>query len=229
MAAPPARKPLGNFTVRTLSALVLAPPVLAAVYFGRPWFDFLVAGAAGLMLWEWERLVRTAGNRLTWLVGGLLYVLAPSVALLLLRDDPETGRALVFWLLAVVWATDIGAYLFGRLIGGPKLAPSISPKKTWAGLLGGMFCAGLAGVGTALAMEMQALVQPAVVSALVGGLSQGGDLFESWVKRRFGAKDSGNLIPGHGGLLDRVDGLLAAAAATALIQISTGTRVLAWP
>ena len=115
---------------------------------------------------------------------------------------------MVFWLLAVVWATDIGAYFAGRGIGGPKLAPSISPNKTWAGLIGGALSAGLVGTLAAGLTDSDAtlLVVGGMILAVV---AQGGDLLESWCKRHFGVKDSSHIIPGHGGILDRVDGLLA--------------------
>lgn len=230
MAGPAADSPLlGNFGLRLVSAAVLAPPVLAAVWFGKPWFDLMVVIAALLMLWEWDRLVQAAPSRTVWRLGGLAYVLLPCTALAWLRAEPETGRVAIFWLLAVVWATDTGAYACGRTIGGPKLAPAISPKKTWAGLIGGMAFAAAAGAAAMSLAGSEAVTEFALAGAAVGGLSQGGDLFESWVKRHFGVKDSSNLIPGHGGLLDRVDGLLAAALALALIEIAGKGKVLPWP
>jgi phosphatidate cytidylyltransferase len=143
-----------------------------------------------------------------WIGLGSLYIGLGCLALLWLRELPGQGREVVFWLLAVVWATDIGAYFAGRGIGGPKLAPRVSPNKTWAGLVGGALCAGLVGVAAAafLGRDVTVLVVGGMVLAVV---AQGGDLLESWCKRRFGVKDSGHIIPGHGGILDRVDGLLA--------------------
>ena len=139
------------------------------------------------------------------------------MALLWLRDRAPQGLELVFWVFIVTWTTDIGAYFAGRAIGGPKLAPSISPNKTWAGLIGGMASAGLAGLAwTQYVMLPVSLIwlAPAFAAA-----AQGGDLFESWLKRRAGAKDSGTLLPGHGGILDRLDGLVVVAALTALFQL----------
>lgn len=144
---------------------------------------------------------------------GPLYVGLPAVALLALRED--YGLAATLWVFASVWATDIGAYAFGRAIGGPKLMPAVSPNKTWAGLVGGMFCAALVGVAVGLATEVGGPGRPwagmALAGAVLAVVAQIGDLFESGVKRRVGAKDSSRLIPGHGGLLDRVDGLLTAS------------------
>jgi phosphatidate cytidylyltransferase len=143
-----------------------------------------------------------------WIALGTLYIGFACLAFLWLRNVPPEGRNLVFWLLAVVWATDIGAFFAGRGIGGPRLAPRISPNKTWAGLIGGVLAAGLVGVLAAglFGREATLLVVGGMVLAVV---AQGGDLLESWCKRKFGVKDSSHIIPGHGGILDRVDGLLA--------------------
>lgn len=223
----------GALTARVLSALILAPPVLAAIYYGSPYFDILIASALAVMAWEWNRLVRGGPRglslgRLTWLAGGLLYIAAPSLALLWLRADGEVGRHTVFWLMALVWAADSGAYAFGLSIGGPKLAPRISPKKTWAGFGGGVFCAAAAGALGASLLGKEDWIPLAALSAALGAVSQLGDLLESWVKRRFGVKDTSNLIPGHGGLLDRVDGLLAATAVAALISWAVRGNILKW-
>ena len=140
-----------------------------------------------------------------------LYVGGACVALVLLRRD--FGAAATIWAFLLVWATDTGAYAFGRSIGGPRLAPRISPNKTWAGLFGGMACAALVGAG-AIFTDAAAGLPVAALAAFGGAtalVAQGGDLFESVLKRRVGVKDSGVLIPGHGGLFDRVDGLMTAA------------------
>lgn len=164
-------------------------------------------------------------GRKGWLTFGVPYLALPCVALLWLRhtefDDGLDGRVVIFWLLAVVWASDVGAYFTGRLIGGPKLAPAISPNKTWAGFAGGALAAALTG-GVAIsvigaALERNSLWLFVLVSVTVGICAQGGDLLESWLKRHFGVKDTSQLIPGHGGVLDRVDGLMTAAVLSALI------------
>lgn len=152
---------------------------------------------------------------------GLLYAVFPAVALIFLREQPGQGLMLALWTLVIVWATDIGAYFAGRAIGGPRLAPKLSPNKTWAGLLGGMAAALLAGAGIAWAGDLPAACW--VAGAPLAVAAQMGDLFESWLKRRSGVKDSGTLLPGHGGVLDRLDGvvpvavLVAAGLATGLI------------
>ena len=140
---------------------------------------------------------------------GFVYIGLPSFALLVL----EWARFdLVFWLMLVTWSTDIFAYFAGRSIGGPKLAPRISPNKTWAGLIGGVAGAGVVGAVAALLFGLGPIF--ALAGAPLGLLAQLGDLYESRVKRRLGVKDSGSLLPGHGGVLDRVDGLLPVVLAT---------------
>ena len=157
---------------------------------------------------------------------GGLYIAVPCWALLQLRAD---GAATLFWLWAVVWSADTGAFVFGRLIGGAKLAPVISPNKTWAGLLGGIGTAAMAGAATALILGFDGVLALAGWSAAVGAVSQAGDLVESWVKRHFGVKDTGTILPGHGGLFDRVDGLLAAAVTVVVVIETVGKgSFLAW-
>ncbi|MBT4464165.1 MAG: phosphatidate cytidylyltransferase, partial [Rhodospirillaceae bacterium] len=137
-AQPVADSQIRILLTRTLSALVMIPPVLAAIWYGSPYFEILVAVAIVIMAWEWLGMTSGAANRLGWLAFGGVYIVAPSLALIWLRtgEDPGMGRDTVVWLFVLVWAADIGAYAAGRTIGGPKLAPAISPNKTWAGLFG---------------------------------------------------------------------------------------------
>ena len=152
---------------------------------------------------------------------GLLYAVFPAVALVFIRQQPGQGLMLALWTLMIVWATDIGAYFAGRAIGGPKLAPGLSPNKTWAGLIGGMASAGLVGAAISSAGGLPVLCW--VAGAPLAVAAQIGDLFESWLKRRSGVKDSGSLLPGHGGVMDRLDGvvpvgmLVAAAVAVGML------------
>jgi len=148
---------------------------------------------------------------------GVLYLVPSGLAMIHLRNIPEHGLGLIVYLLLVVWGTDTGAYFAGRIIGGPKLLPSISPKKTWAGLIGGMVFAAGFGYCVALGFDESRAVPAVIIGAVLAVVAQVGDFFESWIKRRAGAKDSGTLIPGHGGVLDRVDGLLFAALFLALV------------
>jgi phosphatidate cytidylyltransferase len=197
-----------------LIATVLAASMTASLgyYSVASWVIAAGSAAAALAATRFR-----LGNALWYAIGGV-YLGSALLAFLWLRSDPFTGRALILWLLAVVWATDIGAYVAGRSIGGPLLAPGISPGKTWAGLAGGALAATVAGFVVAVALSMGTvdgadLGRIALVGAVLAVVAQLGDLFESHLKRRAGAKDSSTLIPGHGGVLDRIDGLLAAALA----------------
>lgn len=215
---------LSGTSLRAISALVLALPTLLAVYFGPPWFTAMVLIAAAAMGWEWARM---CGGDAKWLIAGALYIAIPSGALIWLRGESTPGMITIFWLFAVVWSADIAAYLSGRGIGGPKLAPSISPKKTWAGFIGGVTCATVVAGAFALYWDESPL-SLALWGAVVAIASQAGDLLESGVKRRFGVKDSSALIPGHGGVLDRVDALVAGAVAMALLKYTLGRSVMPW-
>ncbi len=211
---------------RILSALVLLPVAMAGIWYGGWVFFALVAAAAALMAWEWRRMVRSDEAPLLYAFG-LPYIALPAASLVWLRANPASGFETILWLLCIVWATDIGAYAFGRIIGGPKLAPRFSPKKTWAGLIGGMVSAAGVGAGIAAGWGLS-VVGFALLSAVLAVVSQVGDLFESWVKRRFNVKDSSNIIPGHGGVLDRVDGVLPVAVVVAVLAMVFGGGILTW-
>jgi phosphatidate cytidylyltransferase len=155
-------------------------------------------------------------GRLGW---GVIYVGLPVLSLCLLRKQ-EDGILLTFWAMALVWACDSGAFFAGRVIGGPKLAPMISPNKTWAGFIGGIVSAGL--FALALVYLFGLPMNLAVATPLLAVLAQAGDLYESHLKRKAGVKDSGNLLPGHGGLMDRLDGLVAVAPVAAVLVLLLG-------
>ena len=213
----------GGLLLRALSAVVLGPLLLAAVWFGFPWIDLVAAIAAPVMILEWSRLTRGAP---VLRVLACLYGLAALVALLWLRHQPDSGRETILWVLACIWATDIGAYFVGRTAGGAKLAPRISPGKTWSGLIGGMAWAAVASAAVGYAFGLGETVHLAIAGAALAIVGQAGDLLESAAKRRAGVKDSGRLIPGHGGLLDRIDGLMAVLVAVAIARLIAGG---AWP
>lgn len=168
-----------------------------------------------------------------WSAAGVYYTGLPAIALIWLRSDAEYGVMAVLYIFAIVWTTDSAAYLFGRWIGGPKLAPRISPKKTWAGFAGGVISAALVALVFGFFAGMFSLWL-AVVAIVLAMIAQGGDLGESAIKRVFGRKDSSSLIPGHGGVLDRLDGLIFAASAAALFAwvidpVQPGRALLIWP
>ena len=277
-AAPQSRA--GDLRLRVLSALVLAPVALVAVWLGGWVFALLLAVAAVLMSIETARLLfdvegpaaaaplaatsvfaivlataglpgaavalAAAGTAFSlagrsWKAQPLWpalvaypYVVLPLIALIWLREDTSHGLVAIFWLLALVWAVDICAYFAGRFIGGPKLAPRISPKKTWAGLIGGMAGAVIVAIGFSLWLDEGS---PVILASMAIGLTvleQIGDFAESALKRRAGVKDSGTLIPGHGGILDRVDGLIAVVLGAALLGLfhdaaNPAAGVLIWP
>ncbi len=181
----------------------------------------LCIGLAAVLALRSGRLSGRGPGAAAWAPWGAVYAVVPCLALDALRDSPK-GLWLVIFLFAVVWSTDIAAYFTGRALGGPKLWPAVSPKKTWSGALGGLFVAALAGVLVAHLAGAPRLLPVLAVAAALSIVSQGGDLLESALKRRFDVKDSGRLIPGHGGILDRVDGLVAAAVLAILVATFHG-------
>jgi phosphatidate cytidylyltransferase len=257
-----------------LSALVMAPVALAAIWLGGAYFAALIALGGAVGGWEWARLCNAGrfgpsgvlvaatlllaivlaafsavpSGLLAAVIGalavvlvsrmrgeaapgltalGVLWLAIPCVALIWLASQPELGRPTVLWIFALVWATDIGAYFAGKTFGGPRLAPQMSPSKTWSGLAGGIVFAGIVGLVTASVLNSTVLLISGV-SAALAVVEQFGDLAESVAKRRFGVKDASALIPGHGGLLDRVDGLLAVVPVVALLSLVGGSSVLTW-
>ena len=264
-----------NIFMRLFSSILMAPLVLAIIWYGKGIYDvygiplfkiFLALLGAGLA-WEWDLMFNkkqtAAGLWITitalltafvsednpsftlWMILmgttlafwkskgrlafslGTAYICLPILALsMLYYTNGDDARTLVLWLVFVVWATDVGGYIVGKSIGGPKLCPAISPKKTWAGLLGAVGFAMLVAYVFALFLKAYDYVslpihhttKLLVVSAgILAVIAQIGDLFESFIKRKLNLKDSSNLIPGHGGLFDRVDGLIFAAGVTALV------------
>ena len=199
---------------RGLAGVAMMLVALGCAVLGSYYFAVLVAAAATVIFYEWTRMVRGWGA--AWAIGGFFYALIPALAMLWVRDRSDDGLALILWVFILTWSTDIGAYFAGRAFGRAKLAPAISPNKTFAGLYGGVAAATvLAGAWAHLTGLNSALFALAPLFALA---AQGGDLFESWMKRRAGVKDSGDWLPGHGGLLDRLDGLVPVAVLTAAAQ-----------
>jgi phosphatidate cytidylyltransferase len=211
------------------SGIILVMVVLAAVAAAALASPGLAIGTvllgAGVVLWAAQRKRDLEPQ---WTAFGAVWVALPCICLLWLASDGPAGRVTLLWVLAVVWATDIGAYGFGRSLGGPPLAPRWSPRKTWAGLAGGTACAALTGWTTAVLLNLSPALPIVLISAGLAIVEQFGDLAESMAKRRFGVKDSSGLIPGHGGLLDRLDGLLAVIPVVALLTLIDGRSLLAW-
>ncbi len=200
--------------------------VVSAYFAGKAWFGAAgaILGGCGLAL----ALAAGRGRRI-WAFGGIIYTGLLLLAASALHASSEYGARAILWLFATVWGTDVFAYFGGRLIGGAKLWPKISPSKTWSGTLSGVF----AGAGLGAATGTYGLGEPwralplFALGLVAAAVSQGGDIFESWVKRRFGAKDSSGLIPGHGGFMDRLDGFIAAAAFAALFGWARGLDSIA--
>lgn len=234
--APPL-KTRSDLGIRTLSGVIMMSVAIFAIWFGGYAFMALVILVGAGVFWEFSKLVfgfaDNNADRAIWLIGGLIYV-GLACFTLLMFSAPLFGMTPAILLIAGVIGTDVGAYFAGRTFGGPKIAPRISPSKTWSGLVGGMIGAGL------LMVAIQALIywgridardhsdiylaygwqRLALMGAVLAAVAQTGDFFESWMKRRAGVKDSGRLIPGHGGLFDRTDGLIAVAFVAGLIIVA---------
>jgi len=207
---------MSELLVRTATGVVMILIALFATIAGGYAFAVLAAAAATAVFYEWTRLTKGWGP--AWYISGFVYALAAALSLLWVRERAGNGIGLVLWVFIVVWATDIGAYFIGRTIGGPKLAPAISPGKTWAGFYGGVAAATLFGGAWALFVDLNPTVL--LLAPLFSVASQGGDLFESRMKRLAGVKDSGRWLPGHGGVFDRLDGLLPVVILTAVAVIA---------
>ncbi len=195
-----------------VAALLIAGICLALEHHGGALIVYGIGLVAVVLL--------TRGDR-RWPVSGLLYAAVAQIAAVLVRQDPVWGWSALLFVMLVVWATDIGGYFAGRTIGGPKLWVRVSPKKTWAGAIGGLTGSLIVAAGFS-ASGIGRMVSMLLLAAALSVVSQLGDLFESAVKRRFGVKDSSHLIPGHGGVLDRIDGFVAAIVLAAIIGVMRG-------
>jgi phosphatidate cytidylyltransferase len=215
---------MSNLQQRMHTGAIAAVLVLIAT-FAHPYsFTLILLLSIPVFIREWERL--NIYGTLEFRLIGAGYIIPALIALYYLRREPlmigEDAYSGAWWILglfALVWTTDIAAYAFGRSIGGPKIAPHISPKKTWAGIAGAMICTGLVAYFLAAETALLSPLLAAFIGAFFAVLAQAGDFFESHLKRRANVKDSGTLFPGHGGLLDRVDGLLAVTLFYALLVV----------
>lgn len=219
-AEAPILKPRSDLGTRTLSGVVMMLVAAGAIWVGGPVFAIFIAFITVGLLYEWTKLVLGLTTQLlvrfVWILGGLAYVGLATAFLVFLREFAEIY--ILLGLIGLVISTDTGAYFAGRTFGGPKIAPAISPSKTWSGLFGGMTASALFLSILGHNTEGFALWQP-LTGAGLAVVAQAGDFFESWMKRRAGVKDSGNIIPGHGGLFDRADGLVAVLCVTALLVV----------
>lgn len=260
---------LSSLQLRVVSAAVMLPVVIGAVWFGGWIFAGLTALVAGLMYWEWQGLCGFKGRRAIvnailcglgpfallaqgsfvaiyalilliilvvfsarpehrrFLATGVGYIYLACIGLVWLRELDTLGLETVVWLGAVVVMTDTCAYFTGRTLGGPKLAPKISPKKTWSGLIGGMIGAAAAGAAVAAVIDAN-IVTVTLVSGAFAIVAQIGDLAVSKAKRAFDVKDSSNIIPGHGGVLDRFDGILSTSVVMSLLSLGGDGSPLSW-
>lgn len=220
--------------LRVLSGLVLAPLTLAAIFYGGVAFQAFVAIAFGISFKEWVGMTRKSNHVIRDSILGIAYIALCFVAFMKLRLDMDQGLFLTLCLLAGVWASDIAAYFTGKFIGGPKLMPKVSPNKTWSGFLGGTLgsaCALVAmdyfapSIGRASGLEFLpfAPLQTAfIIGAFFTIFGQAGDLLISYYKRKVGVKDTGTLIPGHGGILDRIDSLLLVSLFFLIVLVELG-------
>jgi phosphatidate cytidylyltransferase len=218
-----------NLALRVASSAVMGPVTIFVAWLGGWPFVLFWTIAACVVLWEWTMLVRAStlraqsyGTFIAWMLAGLIYAAILLIGPVILRRDPELGFTAILFLFAVVWVTDIAAYFTGRALGGPKLWPAVSPKKTWSGAAGGTLGALVAGLAVVKLMGLGIAPMLVVVTVGLSVVSQAGDLLESSIKRHFGAKDASHLIPGHGGLMDRLDGFLTAVLAAVMVGLLRG-------
>lgn len=220
---------MSSLLKRILSALVLAPLAIAVVWAGSWPFYVMMAAVFGISVQEWSRLSLREG-RIKWslLLAGIVYIGVACLCATWLRDSDEFGFYSLLYVFFAIWGCDVGAFIAGKTIGGPKMAPSISPNKTWAGLIGGCIASVTIVIaydywlGTRLGAPVIAQFSPIFhffLGLFLAVIGQIGDLLISVLKRRCGLKDTGNIIPGHGGLLDRIDALLLAIPVYSIVVI----------
>ncbi len=225
--APAARLPAAAWAAPGVASILTAVLAVLAAGFGQGGFLAWAIIAVGAVV-SGALALRHHRSRAAWFSIGTVYVTLPALALLAIRADPQHGKEMLFWTIAMVVAADTGGYLVGRTFGGPKLAPRISPNKTWSGLGGAVAGTALVGLLTGFILNHTNVLMLTLLSAGLGIVEQAGDLVESAFKRHFGVKDTSQIIPGHGGVLDRVDGLLAVALAVVIMNEWAGGSVLAW-
>jgi phosphatidate cytidylyltransferase len=205
---------------RAITAAIAIPLTLAFVITGGVLFNIIMLVAVILISFEWKEMTLQGSDDIAfnWNIFGIFYITIPVMSLMLIRNFAN-GADILIWLLFTVWATDIMAYLTGKTFGGAKLAEKISPNKTWSGFVGGIGGAAIVAMLTFFVTKEIGFFSFILLTILLSVASQCGDLLESFIKRKFKIKDTGNLFPGHGGILDRVDGLMIAAPIALLIAL----------
>ena len=205
--------PTDNTRKRIISSLVMIPIALFAIFSSQKLFIFLAIVIAVLMAFEWSEMSHKMPNKKKWRLIGFLYISIPLYCAISIRI---LDNEILFWMFAIIWATDIFAFFAGKSLGGAKIAPAISPHKTWSGLIGGVLASMGIGVISAIIFPGSILFF-LVISVIISIVEQLSDLLESKFKRIFGVKDSGDIIPGHGGVLDRLDGMILVAPLVSII------------
>ena len=195
--------PRDNTKQRIISAVILLPIALIAIFYSKDLFLFLAIAVAILMTMEWLDMSKNMTDQKKWRLIGFCYIAIPIYSVIKLRN---LNTEILFWMFAVIWSTDIFAFFAGKSLGGAKIAPTISPNKTWSGLIGGILASMIIGFLSSFMFAGGAIFF-IFLSAFLSIIEQLSDLLESKFKRIFGVKDSGNIIPGHGGILDRLDGM----------------------
>lgn len=206
--------PTSNLNKRILSSVVLLLIAVYAIYFSKGLFFLLAIAITILVSFEWLEIIKKAKDQNKWRLIGFFYILIPVWAIVKIRDLDSN---ILLWMFFVIWTTDIAAYFVGKSFGGKKLAPEISPNKTWSGLIGGVLASMVIGFLSSFMFVTGNIIFFVVISGLLAVIEQISDLVESKIKRIFKVKDSGSIIPGHGGILDRMDGMTLVAPTVLLL------------
>lgn len=217
---PELEKHTSQLRKRVISSLIMIPFAVYAIFFSANLFLFFMIAATVLMVFEWCDMTQSVRGRTKWRLIGFLYITIPIFCLIKIR---LIDADVLLWMFLVIWSSDICAYFTGKIIGGKKLAPSISPGKTWSGFFGALALATIVGLFTSF-MFIGDMVFFIIISMIISIVSQISDLMESKFKRIFNVKDSGHIIPGHGGILDRLDGVMLTSPLVLLLMTFAGKQ-----
>ncbi len=206
---------LNNLRDRIISSTILIPVAIIAIFYSISLFILLSLILVFLMTLEWNNITQNAKNKRNWQILGFIYIIFPIYCAVMLR---QINPFILLWMFFIIWTTDIFAYFFGKYLKGPKLAKKISPNKTWTGLFGGVVASAILGIISSFIFPGNILFF-VIFSVILSVIEQISDLCESKIKRIFNVKDSGTIIPGHGGVIDRMDGMVFVAPITYLVVI----------